>query len=287
MFEGALLAGRYCLLKKLGEGGMGRVWLATHIGLGRLTAIKVLHHERHVCPNTRERFRREALAGGALQHPNIVPHHDFGTLDDGREYLATEYVDGRTLADDLRDGPIPWRRAVEIGRDVASALACAHHASIIHRDIKPSNILLDNATNAARVLDFGVAHLAAIPGERLTIAGAMLGTPSYCAPEQREGLEIDGRADLYSLGLVLFEMIAGRKPQPSEPIEAALGDAPRALKKLITALCDPHIDKRPGTAREVERRLARIRTGPIRRAIWIATAFTVAAGSLAALAATL
>jgi serine/threonine-protein kinase len=287
MFQGALLAGRYCLLKKLGEGGMGRVWLATHIGLGRLTAIKVLHHERHVCANTRERFRREALAGGALHHRNIVPHLDFGTLDDGREYLATEYVDGRTLADELHGGPLPWKRAVEIGRDVASALACAHHASIIHRDVKPSNILLEHGTNAVRVLDFGVAHVASIPGERLTMAGSMLGTPSYCAPEQRDGLEVDGRADLYSLGLVLFEMITGRKPHTSEPMEPALADAPRALKKLITALCDPRVDERPGTAREVERRLERIRTGPIRRAIWIAATLTLTAGSIAALTAAL
>jgi eukaryotic-like serine/threonine-protein kinase len=286
MFEGALLAGRYCLLKKLGEGGMGRVWLATHIGLGRLTAIKVLHHERHGCADTRERFRREALAGGALQHRHIVPHLDFGTLDDGRDYLATEYIEGRTLAEALRtDGPMHSSRVVEIGAQIASALSCAHRASIIHRDIKPSNILLESRTGWARVLDFGVAHLAALPGDRLTMEGAMLGTPSYCAPEQRDGLEIDERVDLYSLGLVLFEALVGRKPQPGENLDDSLDDAPRPLRNLVVELCDPQADQRPRTAREVESRLARLRHGARRRAVWIAVGVALAASTLGTLAA--
>jgi eukaryotic-like serine/threonine-protein kinase len=222
----------YKLLEKIGEGGMGAVYRAEDTRLGRVVALKFIRSESIAGENVRQRFLREARAVAALDHPNICTIFEFG--EDGEQaYLAMSYVDGPPLSTLLRGGPLGIARAVDIAAQVAEGLAEAHHKGIVHRDIKPGNILL-TSKGAVKIADFG---LAALSGDvRLTARGTAVGTPAYMAPEQWRSLDPDPRSDIWSLGVVLFEMLSGSLPFAGVERRALgysiLNDAPASLADL-------------------------------------------------------
>jgi serine/threonine-protein kinase len=203
-----VLADRYELGPVLGQGGMARVHQGVDRQLDRRVAIKVLAPPYDRDDEFVERFRREARAAAGLSHPNIVAVFDSGS-DDGTHFIVTELVEGETLADRLRDGPMPPADAVAVAVDIARALAAAHALGLIHRDIKPGNVML-LPDGRVKVVDFGIARAAG--SDTLTHTGAVLGSTAYLSPEQAGGQPVDERADLYSLGCVLYEMLTGRVP---------------------------------------------------------------------------
>jgi serine/threonine-protein kinase len=232
-----VLDNRYRITGVLGSGGMGCVYLAEHISIRRPLALKLLHPEVEGIDEINQRFEREAFAIGRMNHPNCVNVSDFGQLEDGTLYMVLELLDGVLLSDLLeRDRCVPWRRTLHIGRHVLSALDYAHKAGIIHRDIKPENVILvdqDGDRDFAKILDFGIAKLLddVHPEEstgilandsRLTQHGVTIGTPTYIAPEQAYGQPIDGRADLYALSVMMYEMITGEPPFDSDEVGALL-----------------------------------------------------------------
>jgi Protein kinase domain len=207
--DAQVLAGRYELGPLLGAGGMARVYLATDRVLERTVAVKVLSPPYDRDPAFVERFRREARAAAALNHPNIVAIFDSGSAA-GTHYLVMEYVQGHTLVDLLRrQGVLAPGRAVEVARWVCQALAAAHAEGLVHRDIKPANVLVSQ-TGLVKVADFGIATAAGTPA--LTGGAALLGTAAYLSPEQAQGREVDARSDVYALGCVLYELLTGAPP---------------------------------------------------------------------------
>ena len=203
-----VIAGRYVLRGLLGQGGMADVELAYDEVLDRQVAVKMLHERYAGDDSFVERFRREAQAAAALNHPNVVGVYDTGT-DDGRPYIVMEYIAGRSLRDIMRSEGVLPRRAAEIAAEAAQALHFAHERGIVHRDIKPANIMIGD-DGRVKVTDFGIAR--AVNVKDVTETAAVFGTAAYVAPEQAQGGEIDGRTDLYALGVVLFEMLTGRQP---------------------------------------------------------------------------
>ncbi len=214
------LANRYRLIKHLARGGMADVFLAEDQLLGRQVAVKVLHQQFSSDRAFVERFRREAQAAANLSHPNIVSIYDWGH-DSGTYFMVMELIEGRTLRDVLRtEGALLPRRAVEIALEAAAALSVAHQAGISHRDVKPGNIML-TTDGSVKVTDFGIAR-AFDDSEELTRTGAVIGTATYFSPEQAQGLRADPRSDIYSLGVVLYEMLTGRPPFTGEsPVAVA------------------------------------------------------------------
>jgi serine/threonine protein kinase len=206
------LGGQHTILRLLGRGGMGAVYLARDTALERLVAIKVLLLDRGEDAASRERFRREARTAARLTHPNIVPLHGFGEAD-GMLYLVMGYVQGEPLSARMRQGArLGLTEARRIGAEIADALDHAHGRGVVHRDVKPDNILIDDETGRAMLADFGIAK-ALGAGAAVTQAGGVIGTPAYMSPEQAAGREeLDGRSDLYSLGVVLYGLVAGRLP---------------------------------------------------------------------------
>ncbi len=212
------LGGRYEIEDTLGEGGMATVYRAIDTVLGRPVAVKVLAPRYANDATFVERFRREAQSAAAMNHPNIVNVFDTGS-DDGTHYIVMELVEGRTLRDVLADGPLLPERAAEIAEAVASALAFAHERGIVHRDVKPGNIMI-TPSGDVKVMDFGIARATA--GESLTQTATVLGTATYLSPEQAQGETVDARSDLYSLGVVLYEILTGRPPFEGEsPVAVA------------------------------------------------------------------
>jgi serine/threonine protein kinase len=218
-----VLAGRYRLRRPIARGGMAEVWEATDDILGRPVAVKVLLPQLAVDQSFLERFRREAIAAARLAHPNVVATFDTG-VDDGVAYIVMELVHGRTLHQVLAaQGALNPHRAVRIAVQVAAALDYAHQHGVVHRDVKPANILI-NEDERVKVADFGIAKAAAAPGSEgkpwasqdLTQSGAVVGTAKYLSPEQVNGEAVDGRADIYALGIVLYEMLCGRPPFDGE-----------------------------------------------------------------------
>ncbi len=204
-----VFTGRYQIVRHLARGGMAEVYLARDLLLDRPVALKVLFPEFATDRSFVERFRREARSAANLNHPNIVSIYDWGE-EDGTYFIVMEYVDGLTLRDLIRrQGPLLASRAAEIGADIAGALQFAHVGGVIHRDVKPGNVLI--TTTQVKVTDFGIAR-AGDPAESLTQAGAVMGTATYFSPEQAQGHVVDPRTDVYSLGVVLYEMVAGRPP---------------------------------------------------------------------------
>jgi serine/threonine-protein kinase len=210
---GTLLSNRYRLERKLGSGGMSTVYLAIDEVLGRKVAVKVLHREISDQPDQIERFRREARAVAQLSHPNLVGVIDAGE-DGGYPYIVFEFVDGETLKDRIADvGRLPTDEATAYAIEIGRGLAAAHAARLIHRDVKPQNVLIDS-DGRAKITDFGIAR--SLESHGLTATGRVLGTTDYVSPEQAMGKEVDARTDVYSLGVVLFEMLTGDVPFKAE-----------------------------------------------------------------------
>jgi CheY-like chemotaxis protein len=222
---GAVLLGKYRLEEVLGSGNFGKVFRATHLGFQQPVAVKVLQTSVDDSSEALERFRQEGMSAFRLQHPNVVAVHDFQTLQAGQAFLVMELLEGRSLDVELQlQGRLPARRSIEILQQVCSALTEAHGLGIIHRDIKPANIFLQQTRRGevVKILDFGIAKLvgdAAIE-KNLTLDEAVLGTPAYLAPERLSGEDYDGRADVYALGVVLYQMLCGKTPFRSEGKEA-------------------------------------------------------------------
>src|SRR4051812_10096959 len=202
--------GRYELVRHIARGGMAEVYLAHDNLLDRPVALKVLFPELSVDRSFVERFRREAQAAANLSHPNIVSIYDWGE-EAGTYFIVMEYIDGKPLSNLIRtEGPLLADRAASIGAAVAAGLAFAHRNGVIHRDVKSGNVLIDSAGHV-KVADFGIAR-AANTQENLTQTGAVMGTATYFSPEQAQGLPVDPRSDVYSLGVVLYEMVTGQPP---------------------------------------------------------------------------
>ena len=210
--------GRYRIVERLGQGGMGVVYKAFDPQIERTVAIKVISGQRFDNPELRERFFREARAAGQLTHPNIIIVYDLGE-EQGQPYLAMEFVDGVTLDVLMRSGePFPLPQRLSILLDVCEGLAYAHHRGVIHRDVKPGNIMVTRS-GAAKILDFGLARLIS---SDLTRSNLMLGTMSYMAPEQLRGESIDQRVDIFAVGVVLYELFAGRRPFEGDSLASAI-----------------------------------------------------------------
>ena len=281
---GLVVDGKYRIDARLGQGGMGAVYRATHLGTTRTVALKVIHPRFSQDPEFVERFRREAGAAGRLRHPNVVDVTDFGfapTRTGQVAYLVMEYLDGQTLADALKEGPLSTGSVVDILEQVCSAVAEAHRLGIVHRDLKPDNIWLEPNRRGGftvKVLDFGLAKLAGVespatvthanPGSEditgafpaadsglMTRAGSVTGTPLYMSPEQCRGEQVDTRSDIYSLGVVAYRMLAGAPPFAGDALqliklhcEAAppdLAERGRRLPRRLSALVMTALAKNP------------------------------------------
>ncbi|MGE5186525.1 MAG: protein kinase domain-containing protein [Acidobacteriota bacterium] len=228
-FVGREIAGRYRILTKLGEGGMGAVFKGEQISLKRQVAVKLLKPDLSANPQLLARFKIEAEAVAKLKHPNTVDIYDFGQDTDGTLFIAMEFIEGRSLRSAIHsEAPMPPQRALHIAAQVAASLADAHAHSIVHRDLKPDNVMLQDRgrqRDIVRVLDFGIAKLrddSRATQQAMTQAGDMLGTPQYMAPEQIKGEAIDGRTDVYALGCMLYEMLTARLPFEAATIMAML-----------------------------------------------------------------
>jgi serine/threonine-protein kinase len=220
-FIGQHVADRYQILSLIGEGGMGRVYLAEHVRMGRKSALKVINPALATTADAISRFNREAANACKINHPNVAQVYDFGEMADGTLYLAMEYIDGETLDRVVaREGPLPPLRAAQITKQIADALYAAHHLGIVHRDLKPENVIIArhlDGTDWVKVVDFGIAKTIQRDGsgsQTVTTAGVSLGTPEYMSPEQLAGEKLDHRTDVYSLGLLLFNMLTGELPYP-------------------------------------------------------------------------
>jgi len=276
---GHTLDDKYRIEKRLGIGGMGTVYRARHLLIDRPVAIKVLNPRFVEDEAAQLRFRREARAAGRLQHTNAVGVTDFGSTSDGYVYIVMELLEGRTLREVLaKEAPLDTARAVALMLQTADAVAAAHDAGIIHRDLKPANIFIvqnSEVPAVVKVLDFGIAKLAAESLEdddskTLTLVGAMIGTPRYMSPEQCDGAELTPAADVYSLGVILYEMLSGVVPfSGSTPLAIAMkhaSEAPRRpseyvasipapLEEVVLHALEKRPEDRPANAAEFRREL--------------------------------
>jgi serine/threonine-protein kinase len=279
---GRTIAGKFAIETKLGQGAMGAVYRARQITLDKAVAIKVLHGDRANDPSYAERFRREAKAASRLDHPNSIRVFDFGQEPDGLLYLAMEYVEGRDLRSLLPEiWPLPAAAVADIVAQVLSALAVAHDLGVLHRDLKPENVMVVRAVgddgapvDVVKVCDFGIAKIIEAPrasgSGRRTTEGFIVGTPEYMSPEQARGEAIDGRSDLYSVGVVLYELLTGQAPfegdAPLSIVLKHLSDAPVPPRTLrpdvdaaLEAICLKALQKYPGhrypNAREMRQAL--------------------------------
>jgi len=238
--------GPYRVVRRIGGGGMGLVYEARDTRLGRKVALKLLPSEWSRDPDAKERFIREARAASALDHPNICTIHDIGETDDGRLFLVMARYEGETLAQKIARGPLPIDQAVKLAMQIAAGLERAHEAGITHRDVKPANVMVTDR-DEVKILDFGIAKIAG--HSQLTQTGKTPGTPAYMSPEHAGGGEVDGRTDIWSLGVILYEMIAGRRPfqgqhdlaviyailsQEPDPLSRSREGVPAALEQTVT-----------------------------------------------------
>ena len=237
---GAIIADRYHVIGKLGEGGMGQVYLAEHVKMGRRSALKVMNPALVKDADAISRFNREAANASRINHPNVADVYDFGETPDGIIYLAMELVEGPTLTKVIEEhGPLPPTRVAAIIRQASEALAVAHDMGIVHRDLKPDNIMLArnrDGSDCAKIVDFGIAKAADSAAQKVTKTGLVIGTPEYMSPEQLAGDTLDGRSDIYSLALVAFNMLTGKLPFPAETAQESmimrLTEPPRKLAQM-------------------------------------------------------
>lgn len=263
---------RYKIIGRLATGGMGEVYRAVHVELGKPLALKVMLPELSGDSDFVGRFKREAIASSRIGQQNIIDISDFGRTADGRFYFVMEYVDGKTLIKHRKEGPFTFARVVHVGLQIARALAAAHAVNIIHRDLKSENIMLvqrPGQPDFVKVLDFGIAKVintTSGTGAAFTAIGSVVGTPQYMSPEQAGGLPVDARSDIYSLGLILHELIRGKptftgdsavelmsiqlaKPPPA--LTSPHGPVPRALEQLISQMLQKAPEKRPASMEAV------------------------------------
>lgn len=276
---GRTLDDKYLLVERLGIGGMGTVYRARHLLIDRAVAVKVLNPRFVEDEAAQVRFRREAKAAGRLQHANAVGVTDFGRTSDGYVYIVMELLEGRTLREVLaKEAPLDTARAVALMLQTAAAVAAAHEAGIIHRDLKPANIFIvqnSEVPAVVKVLDFGIAKLATDSGDdddpkTLTLVGVMIGTPRYMSPEQCDGAELTPAADVYSLGVILYEMLSGVVPfSGTSPLAIAMKHAserprpphelvpsiPPALEEVVLHALEKRPEDRPANAAEFRREL--------------------------------
>jgi serine/threonine-protein kinase len=265
---GRIIAGRYKVIRKVGEGGMGHVYYAEHVRIGKPFALKIMNPSLKADPEAMGRFGREAGHASRIDHPHVATVHDFGETDDGLIYLAMEFAEGDRLTDIIEhDGALEPMRAAEIARQVADALVTAHELSIVHRDLKPDNILIARRNNRdfAKVVDFGIAKtIQTGESQKLTRTGYIVGTPRYMSPEQLINESIDGRTDIYSLGCILYEMLVGqpafsgptgesvitrRLTQPPPSARESRPEVPESLDRVVLkALARSPADRFAGAA---------------------------------------
>ncbi|MCS7079583.1 MAG: serine/threonine protein kinase [Chloracidobacterium sp.] len=278
-FIGVTLDGKYRLDAKIGVGGFGAVYRATHLNLNRPVAVKVLHHNVHnTTPENLERFRQEGVSACSVSHPNAVAVLDFSITQDGYAYLVMELLDGRPLSDELQERfVLPLERCVEIIIPVCDVLTEAHASGIVHRDIKPDNIFLHRTRRGeiVKVLDFGIAKLARPPKgpgrPNLTATGILMGTPEYMSPERMRNKPYDGKADVYSLGIMMYQMLTGKLPfespdndfvavmwmqvnDPPPPLRGYNSAIPVEIERVVMHALEKDPANRP-TAEELAREL--------------------------------
>ena len=300
--------GHYEILSRAGEGGMGVVYLARDLRLDRSIALKVLPHELTQNAEAKARFMQEAKAASSLDHANICTVHDIDETPDGQLFLVMSHYAGGTLKDRIARGPLPLDDALDIASQIAQGLHAAHAAGIVHRDVKPANVMF-TADGVVKIVDFGLAKLAGVTA--ITRMGTTLGTVAYMSPEQTRGDEVDARTDLWSTGVVLYEMVAGRPPfkgdiaaavvaaiqqQPPEPLTAVRTGVPLALDHVVARALAKDRSERFQTASDLVAELRRLRrdsdsaapatvttaAGPPRRAMWMALAGVLVAAALGA-----
>lgn len=270
---GETVAERYRITALIGLGGMGAVYRAEHIHMKKTVALKVLHREMTALSEVVARFEQEAVAAARIEHPNVVQARDFGRLQDGAFYLVLDYVEGRSLSDVMQER-LPLARVLTISGQIAEALEAAHQNNIVHRDLKPDNVMLverEGEPELVKVLDFGIAKVSLLErgqsDKPITKTGTVFGTPEYMSPEQAAGQPVDYRGDIYSLGILMYEMLAGTPPFSGDEVAAILltqitqpppplpSTVPLAVRQLVGELLSKDPGQRPQHAGEVVQRI--------------------------------
>jgi serine/threonine protein kinase len=297
---GVVIDGRYRIDGRLAAGGMGEVFRATHVELGRPLALKMMKPELSGDSSFVDRFRREAMTASRLGHPHIVDIIDSGRTAEGQFYFVMEFLEGESLADVIARGPVEPRLALTLVSQMAEALDSAHKAGVIHRDLKPDNVIVlqRGGRPFVKLVDFGLAKaVSPSADQKQTTVGIIMGTPQYMAPEQAAGLPVDSRADLYALGLVLYELLMGEPPLTGETASLVMAahistPAPRlpdrfpsALRDLVVRMLAKHPDVRPASMAEVLNELraipASVESKPSSRRLVLAAGAAFAAVALA------
>ncbi len=270
---GTMLADKYQIEHLLGSGGMCEVYRARHSGIGKEVAVKILKPELAADPKIAERFEQEARASSRVRHPNAINVTDYGIAKNKTPYLVMELIEGHTVRELLREfGPFPVPRVVHILGQVCGALEAAHSVGVIHRDIKPDNIIISeyDGRDWVEVVDFGVAKIQEDFNRRSALTGAnfIIGTPRYMSPEQCEEQPVDARSDIYSLGIVVYEMLAGQAPfdggsstrllmahvaEPPPPLRQKRPDISPEIESIVMRALEKNPDRRPQSAMEFAR----------------------------------